>query len=180
VHWNWHHAEELSLKQSVGRNLRISPAERKRLIAAIAAQTSDAETPAAESRKAALDARIKYVDLNGDGRPEVIVQSASRDACSPTGNCPFWIFRLQNGRYEVILDGEAQTFTVQPARSHGFRDIALTRHASAFASDGLEFRFDGQKYEPAQSFEVEWSPQPESGDPQRPPAPKVTCVAVSD
>jgi len=165
IHWNWRTANELSWKQSVSRTKNLSNDERQRLIAALTAQlrSVSGNTSEEELRSVAQKARVKYVDLDGDGKSEVIIQAAGDTTCSPTGNCSIWVLRRSKNRYQIILDEDAQTFTVQSESSHGFRDLLLTRHGSAFASDGELFRFDGQRYRLFKSFEVEWYSQAGDG-----------------
>jgi len=53
--------------------------------------------------------------------------------CGATGNCPLWIFRKTKFAYELLLDGEAQTFTIQKSKINGFHDMyyLLTARAPA-------------------------------------------------
>ena len=79
----------------------------------------------------AADTRVRVVDLNGDGVPEVISQ-ASGDICSPTGNCPFWVFQKAGTQYRLILEkGAVQDFTIQPTQTSGYFDLVLGMHGSA-------------------------------------------------
>jgi hypothetical protein len=106
----------------------------------------------------AAETRIKYIDLNRDGKPEVVAQAGGEaSGCSPTGNCPFWILHSHGESYEILLDGEAQAFTVQRTRTKGYLDIALSRHGSAFESEGRTYTFDGEFYREGSCFNVEWS-----------------------
>ena len=78
LNWNVCHWEELSWKQSISRNKRLAQAERTRLFAAITAQlhTVDFDSEQ-EMRISVTETRIKYVDLNGDGKSEVIAKRAN-------------------------------------------------------------------------------------------------------
>src|SRR5437762_474827 len=69
-----------------------------------------------------------------------------RSRCSPTGNCPFWVLRRRGSEYEVLLEAEAQTFTIQPIQSRGFSDLVLARHGSAFESAARVYKFNGESY----------------------------------
>jgi len=39
----------------------------------------------------ASETRIEFVDLNGDGRPEVTAQANGFGPCGDTGNCALWV-----------------------------------------------------------------------------------------
>lgn len=164
LHWDWERQEELSWHLSISRRKNLQPSERKRLIEVIVDQIRDVASEdhsvTSEERLAqfAAETRIKYVDLSGDGKPEVIAQAGAEETgCSPTGNCPFWIFHRRGTSYEVLLKGEAQTFTIQHTRTKGYSDIILTRHDSASESEAREYKFDGNFYREGACFDVEWS-----------------------
>jgi hypothetical protein len=77
--WNWRESQELTCEQSV-RKAKIDAEEKRKIAAAIAAQlrsdTDDLEIDSeAQLQKAALDIRIKLIDLHDDGIPEVVAQS---------------------------------------------------------------------------------------------------------
>ena len=136
----------------------MSLADRVVLIDAVAAQMHDWRIGSEQQvRAVAAEMPIKLVDLNGDGTPEVIAQAAGTESgCSATGNCPFWIFQLKKDGYSVLLDGEAQIFRVQPNRTNGFHDIALSRHGSAFMSEVTEYKFDGTMYKVGACYNFQW------------------------
>ena len=134
--WNWREAQELKADQSL-RNAAITKEERQSLAKAIADRLrpdmADLEiTSEKQLQEFALNTRIKKTDLNGDGYPEVIAQGMS--GCSPTGNCPFWVFQRMTHGYKLLLDGFGQTFTVQHNRANGYKDIVVAMHGSAFDS----------------------------------------------
>jgi hypothetical protein len=57
----------------------------------------------------ALKTRVKFIDLNGDGSPEVIAQPVGIEAgCGATGNCPFWVFERTSTGYKAILKTAGQ------------------------------------------------------------------------
>jgi len=82
LNWDWRRADELSWKQSITRTKNIADAERNRLIAAISQQllpsAADLGITSEELRKVAGETRVKYVDLDGDAKPEVIAQAGAK------------------------------------------------------------------------------------------------------
>ena len=160
-HWDWRKSQELSREQTISR-LHLTPAERADLIDTIILQMSAGEAnPNAGSdkklRETAAATNVAFVDLAEDGRNEVVAQGRSEDACSPTGNCPFWILRRGRDGYRVILDADStQTFTIQPNQTNGFHDVVLSMHGSAFESQLTLFKFDGSAYEPVSCYSANW------------------------
>ncbi len=163
--WNWRSAEELGTRQNLSQNHQLSSEERKALADALTRQLrgQNSSTSDEELRNIAMKSRVKYVDLNGDGKPEVIAQSTDVTTCSSTGNCRVWVLRKLKNQYSVVLNETGQTFTVQPGSTNGFHDLVLTLHDSAFASDGKVFRFDGRAYTLAESFAIEWYSRDQEG-----------------
>ena len=93
------------------------------------------------------ETRVKAVDLNGDGVPEVMAQPIGGEAgCGATGNCPFWIFKKQGNSYLPILKFHSQVFAVQQHKSNGYRDILLGAHDSATTRHLVLFRFERGAY----------------------------------
>ena len=94
-------------------------------------------------QKAALNTRVKMIDLNGDGVPEVVAQGMVN--CSPTGNCPFWVFQKTVRGYKLLVESYGQTFTVQKTSTNGFRDIVVSMHSSAKESGLTNYRYKDGK-----------------------------------
>ena len=106
-------------------------------------------------KKKASDTRIALIDLDGDGIPEVVAQAMVR--CGATGNCPFWVFRKSKRGYDVILQGEAQTFTVQPSSTNGFPDIVLSTHGSYSSGSLTDYHYRDGVYEDVGCYVYEWT-----------------------
>lgn len=184
--WDWRKANELSWKQSISRIENLAPAERQRLIVAIARQLRSLAAGLGigseeEMRATATQTRIKYVDLNGDGTPEVIAQAGGeKSGCSPTGNCMFWVLYRRGGKYNILLEAEAQTFTVRSSRSINFFDIVLTRHGSAFESEVTVYKFNGSSYGECGCYTAQWARLGDDGEQHRLKEPQITpCDAHS-
>ena len=73
------------------------------------------------------------------------------------GNCPFWIFRKAKHAYELLLDGEAQTFTIQKSNTNGFPDIVLSDHGSSTSGGLALYRYKVNAYEEAGCYTYDWT-----------------------
>lgn len=157
--WNWKDGQELKADESL-RKAKLTNYRRKALADAIADEIrpmmADLEIASeSELEKAALDTRIRMVDLNGDGVPEVVAQGMV--SCGATGNCPFWVLRQSKLGYEVLLEGEAQRFTIQHSSHNGFRDIVLSTHGS-YSSGGLtNYQYQGHAYKDVGCYYYDWT-----------------------
>ena len=158
-HWNWREAKYLTAEQSL-RTADVTNAERESLASAFANQLRpfmvDLDLASDEQlHDAALETRIEKLDLNGDGSAEVLAQG--EPGCSPTGNCPFWVFQRTRNRYKLILDGFGQTFTIQHARTNGYLDIVIAMHGSATESTLKIYRYERGRYRRVDCMEAAWS-----------------------
>lgn len=177
-HWDWKNWQELFAAQSL-RDAKITNAERKALASAVQEQLrpemADFEISSeSQLEEAALDTRVKMIDLNGDGTPEVIAQGMS--GCGATGNCSFWVFRKTGKHYELILNGYGQTFTIQKESTNGFKDIVVASHSSATDSGLTLFRCKDGSYHEAGCYEANWAPLGEDGRVHELKEPRVTPV----
>jgi hypothetical protein len=159
LRWNWHESQELYAAQSL-RNAKITGQGRQAIAAAIMVQlrpvVSDLEIDSDEQlNKVALDTRIKLVDLNHDGIPEVVAQGMVN--CSPTGNCPFWVFQKTPKGYKLLVEGYGQTFTIQKTSTHGFKDIVLSMHGSATQSGLTDYRYEDGSYHDVGCYSASWT-----------------------
>lgn len=124
----------------------------------------------AELKNKSMDTRIALIDLNGDGVPEVVAQAMV--GCGGTGNCPFWIFRKSTRCYDVVLEGCAQTFTVQPSTSNGFRDIVLSTHGSYSSGDLADYHYRDGAYKDEGCYAYDWTAR-EGGNVRRLKKPRI-------
>ena len=77
--------------------------------------------------------------------------------CSPTGNCRFWIFVANQGKYRLILDVDmVHDFGFIKARTHGYRDLVVWSHDSAQRSPARIFQFDGKEYQELCGWEEDY------------------------
>ena len=161
-HWDSKKSHELVRKNAVRFSTELSPDDRSLLLHAIAARLrpgkADLDTHSEKQLLAdAADTRIELVDLDGDGKPEVIAQSWGMETCGATGNCAFWVFKKIDGGYKTILHGGAQVFVVEETITNGFRDITLGLHDSASESELRPYRFSEGKYRKQGCFDASWT-----------------------
>jgi hypothetical protein len=161
-HWNAKDWQDLGGDDRVSQLKTLTPAERKEILAALVQEFSpnkgEADTRTEkESLKMAEDTRVKLVDLNGDGIPEVIAQASGNEQCSPTGNCSFWVFTRSDHGLKLILDGHViQTFTIQPTRTNGFSDLVLGMHGSATDQTLFVYRYVDGRYSRSACYDADW------------------------
>jgi hypothetical protein len=143
------------------REAKVTWTERAAIVKALTNQPkaevrdTDSEEKLEES---ALDTRVKLVDLDGDGIPEIIAQGAGVPECSPTGNCPFWILRKSHDAYRVLFQrGAIQTFEIQRTRSNGFSEIVVEMHGSATERGLKLLRYSEGRYHETGCYEANWS-----------------------
>jgi len=156
-HWDWKDSQELKADQSL-RNAKLTDKQRDAIAEQFRTIVADLDVEfesESELRKVTLDTRVKMIDLNGDGVPEVVAQGMI--GCGATGNCPFWVLRKAEQGYELILKAEAQTFTIQEPSSNGFRDIVLSTHGS-YSSGGLShYQFHEGAYQAVGCYGYDWT-----------------------
>jgi hypothetical protein len=149
--WNWKESEEA--RNRVATSEGISPADRTKLLNALATRFKGDPKP----NKEAAETRVKLVDLNDDGVAEAIAQPVGEPNCSPTGNCPFWVFQRTADGYRLLLNkAGVQTFTVQPTRTNGFLDLVLGMHGSATEQTLFEYRFRDGRYRQTGCYDANW------------------------
>lgn len=157
--WDWRNAQELNAKRTVGNSLELSTAERRELIHAVAQHIKTVMDPGADATALASRTRVKLIDLNGDGRLEVIAQPVGTDAgCGATGNCPFWVFEKTTAGYAAILSVNrgVQVFTIEPAMTNGFRNLILGSHDAAGERTLRVFRYTEGRYRPGGCYKASW------------------------
>jgi hypothetical protein len=95
------------------------------------------------------DGATLKAQLIGEGSParRLLVQGNGQFLCSPTGNCPYWIFRETPSGYEMEVDlGVAQSLNLQLNTTTTFPEIFARQHGSATSSELRIYQFDGTRY----------------------------------
>jgi hypothetical protein len=168
--FQWNSKESQEARDTVRASKGISPAERAMLLNALAARFKGDPNPKSEAE----DTRVRLVDLNGDGVPEVISQ-ASGDICSPTGNCPFWAFQKTGTQYRLILEkGAVQDFTIQPTQTNGYFDLVLGMHGSATEQGLFLYQFRDGRYRRAGCYDANWTYLGKDGEYHNLKQPRIT------
>lgn len=160
-HWDSSKSQELTWTQRVTASKQLTEQDKKKLIDALAAQLhSHADETGIGSDKelyeAAAGTRIRFAQLSPEVSVIVAQGGGEKSGCSATGNCPFWVLRRGARGYTVLLEAQAQTFTIQPTKTNGLYDIVLSLHGSAFESQLTEYKFDGTKYAEGGCYLASW------------------------
>jgi hypothetical protein len=153
--WDWRQAEELGPSYAL-RSAKLAERDKTLLQAAIVEKLSHQNLSAEDLQDFALRTAIKMVDLNNDGKPEIIAQGSDPYNCSPTGNCPFWVFQKRASGYASLLESFGQTYTIQNHRTNGYRDLVVAMHGSATEQMVKIYHFRNGKYVRAGCYEYSW------------------------
>jgi hypothetical protein len=167
IHFRWseRQAHELDDDHTIRNSTALTPPEKKSITDAIIQtlkREDDEDMTATERIRLASETRVEFVDLDGDGLPEVIAQADGLGPCGGTGNCVFWIFKLTPSGTKVLLDSTLtggtrfELVTVRPWTTNGYRDIVLASHSSATARNITWFRFADGKYRPSACYYLSW------------------------
>ena len=95
---------------------------------------------------------VERVDLNRDGRKELLVRGKNFHLCGATGNCGFWVFEEGRTRPRMLLSASDYVDIAElgqqvlRSRTHGYSDLLLKGHFSAAETGHYTYKFDGQKY----------------------------------
>ncbi len=101
------------------------------------------------ARQPGQETRYAYnrVDLNGDGRPEVVATLLGPLDCG-TGGCPLLIFRERQGDLELVsrMTLFRDPLIVGEGRHHGWRDLISRVRLDAAHGYYALLPFDGRRY----------------------------------
>jgi hypothetical protein len=111
---------------------------------------------------------VKLFDVTGDRVPEVIVEMRSDEMCSPTGNCPWWVFGKLGARYVPMLESFGNGLSTNCSRKERQCDIAVFMHGSATDLGIKVYRLTNSKYSKIAEYSVAW-PLDENGRTARKP-----------
>jgi hypothetical protein len=161
--WSERQAHELDYDHTIHNSTALTPEEKKSFIDLIVQTLKriDEEMTDDERFKLASETRIEFVDLNGDGRPEVIAEANGLGPCGAS-NCVFWIFQLTPSGTKVLLDSTLdggtiyELVTIRPWMTNGFKDIVLASHSSATARNIVWYRYTNGSYRPSHCYYLSW------------------------
>jgi hypothetical protein len=162
--WTDRHAAPLSERETLRNTRHLTRQEKRELVRVMVAEMKPFEAdinvlPPESLYTVAKDMRLKTVDLNGDGRREVMLQAYSFSLCGATGNCQFWVYERQGRGFRKLLDsrgkdgvGGIRLIEVRRTRTNGYLDLVLGVHDSC-CEEGLEYyRYRGGEYRLAGSY----------------------------
>jgi hypothetical protein len=88
----------------------------------------------------------QLVDLNGDGKKELVVRGKNGFLCGVTGNCSTWIYEKVGNKYKKLLDTGGEILKVKKGSANGYKNIFVSVHDSCCSSYLYTYKFNGKKY----------------------------------
>lgn len=119
---------------------------RKRLVTIYVSPTNKVENYEETMDNIAGNIRVAEMDVDGDGKNEVVIQGLGTELCGVVGNCFFLILKSHNRKYETMLATGAQSFQVLPSMQGGLPHLVLSLHDSASESSLREYQLCGWQY----------------------------------
>ena len=143
--FRWGQGQPLDLHKTLADYNNVSTEDRTALLHAVAREFRDYPTPPSPMERAERTL-VEFIDLNGDGVPEVMAQPIG-DNCGAAANCPLYVFQKTGTNYRVILEkGPAQYVTVQRTQTHGYLDVVVGMHRSATEEGLYVYQFNAGRY----------------------------------
>jgi hypothetical protein len=87
---------------------------------------------------------ITKVDLNNDGRPELIVDL--RGLGCGVSNCRVFIYRKSENRYGLLLEGSGTSHLVLKTKTNGYYDFLSQGHSSSTDTYVIIYKFESGRY----------------------------------
>ncbi len=87
---------------------------------------------------------ITRVDLNKDGQSELIIDLML--GCGAVWNCPFYIYRKSEKRYDLLLSSGGRGHQTLKAKTNGYNDIRVESHSSASETYVVVYKFESGRY----------------------------------
>lgn len=95
---------------------------------------------------------LKYVDLDRDGRAEILVRGGRVALCGAVGNCDFWVIKQERKGLRLLLHGNDYIDAtdmgkqVLKTRTNGYADLLLKGHSSVSETSYSTYKYDGRRY----------------------------------
>ena len=159
MHFRWSEAQahELDYGRTIRKDPDLSLADKEALTKVLVQQLKRDDSlvedlTEKQVRTLAEETRIELVDLNGDGKPEIIAQANGLGPCGGTGNCIFWIFERTSDVLKLLLNTNDRSpvmfekILIRPWSTNGYRDIVLGSHSNASSRNLVWLRFTRGAY----------------------------------
>ena len=92
-----------------------------------------------------------------DGNQRILISARGDVMCSPTGNCPYWIFQKTDKGYEEEVDiGVAQSVDITKSKDEKYPTLKVRQHGSATESEERTYQFDGSHYRLTKCSDLEY------------------------
>ncbi|MBU1101474.1 MAG: hypothetical protein KKA84_13825 [Bacteroidetes bacterium] len=86
------------------------------------------------------------VDLNDDGKPELIVTKSGENNWCYSHNCPIWIYGKKGNSYNRFLASSFISYEVLEKKKQGFYGFLIVAHGSASTNYNKVFEFENGRY----------------------------------
>lgn len=88
------------------------------------------------------------MDLNNDGKIELVLRQSQENAFCRGHNCPIWIFNKNGKNYQLLLNDSMGNYelVVLKNKNNTYHDLLLTAHGSAIEHELRIYTFSGAKY----------------------------------
>ena len=125
----------------------------------------------------ASDLEAHPIKLNRDGEPELRVHGLGPGICG-AANCVTWVFQKTANGYRLLLDAGSIN-RIEPQRSYtkGYRDLMVIIHGSAWESNLILYKFDGEYYNQAKRYFRTYQYEDKDGILREWKEPKTTRIA---
>jgi hypothetical protein len=170
--WSERTAHELAYKHTIRTANDLTSTDSKALLDAVFERLKYAASTDPEMfddvsprhlRKLASDTRIEFVDLNGDGTPEILAQANGLEVCGGTGNCVVWAFQRTDNGFALLLDTAKQNWvrgfevvSIRSTTTNGFRDLVLGSHGSATERTLVVYKYAKGAYRQSVCYYANW------------------------
>lgn len=160
-HWQWQKMRDDFWQGPIIRQMKVSNDQRVAITdALVGSMRADKEffgdIDDAQLWDLASNESYEWVDLDGDGIPELITGGFGVDQCGGTGNCILQIFRPRGAKLDLLLYSRAEKLMVD--RSGPIPLLVLYTHSSAMDGNLEVYSFPkNQKAKLVHSYDVQWS-----------------------
>jgi hypothetical protein len=160
------------LRHTIGNAKELSSEERSALLAFIQHRYTHPsnghnkemyeDLTATDLRKWVPRTRIEFVDLNGDGANEIVLQGYGIGPCGATGNCILIVLQRSGSGWKTLLDtheqfgGGFEKIRLLETSTNGYRDIVVAAHDSAVERTAFVLDYDGKRYRERECYAISW------------------------